>query len=131
MICPECGRQISDNSRICQYCGKWLESKTSSDNKTSFSSASRTHEVEARKQVSVSTGRKSSGKNVLIAFAIIFGVAAIILFFSSVRQLDSSVARAYGTSAVINIQDTVFCAACAVMCVVNAVGAIVLNSIES
>ena len=69
-------------------------------------------------------------KKVLIGFAIWFGAAAIVLYFISINKLDGETARMFGISATINIQATVFCAASAIMCVVNAVGAIMLSGIE-
>lgn len=66
----------------------------------------------------------------LLVTAGIFGVLAIILYFASIKELDSSSARVLGTSSVVNVQGTVFAAACAIMCVINVVGATVLGAVE-
>lgn len=70
-------------------------------------------------------------KKFLIVMACVFGVAAIVFYVSSIRELDKNSASILGTNAVINIQDTVFCAATAVMCVMNAIGAILISVMES
>ncbi len=62
-------------------------------------------------------------KSFLIAMAGIFGFAAIVLYFVSIKDV--------GGIQVANVQSTVFCAACAVICAVNTVGAIILNYMES
>ena len=69
-------------------------------------------------------------KKTLITFAIIWGIVAVVLFFSSFNKLDSRTAQVFGTSTIINIQATVFCAACVVMCCINAVGAMILSDME-
>ena len=69
-------------------------------------------------------------KKFCTAMACIFGVATIILYIMSINKLDSDSARLLGTSATINIQGTVFCAATAIMCVINAVGAMILSVLE-
>ena len=70
-------------------------------------------------------------KKFLIAMACIFGIATIVLYVVSINKLDKDAARVLGVSATINIQATVFCAATAIMCVVNAVGAMVLSALET
>ena len=62
-------------------------------------------------------------KSFLITMAGIFGFAAIVLYFVSIKDV--------GGYQVANVQSTVFCAACAVICAVNTVGAIILNFLES
>lgn len=69
-------------------------------------------------------------KKFLMVMAGIFGVATIILYFSSIHKLDSASARYLGISETINIQGTVFCAACAVICALNVVGALILQYLE-
>ena len=70
-------------------------------------------------------------KKFLITMAIIFGILAVILYFASLNHLDSNSAKILGTDTTINIQGTVFCAACAIICVINLVGAIILSQLES
>lgn len=70
-------------------------------------------------------------KKFLVVMAVIFGVLTVILYFSSLNHLDSYESRLLGTSTTINIQGTVFCAACAIICALNIVGAIILNQMES
>lgn len=70
-------------------------------------------------------------KKFLCIMAGIFGGLTIILYFTSLNHLDRDAARFLGTSTTINIQGTVFCAACAVICAINVVGAIILNYIEN
>ena len=72
----------------------------------------------------------STTKKGLIWASAIFGILAIILYFTSNRQLDSASAALLGTDSVINIQGTVFCAACAVICAVFAAAAILYDFIE-
>lgn len=62
-------------------------------------------------------------KSFLISMAGIFGIAAVILYFVSIRDV--------GGFQVANTQSTVFCAACAIICAINVVGAIILNYMES
>ncbi len=69
-------------------------------------------------------------KKFLWIMAGIFGVLAIIFYFASLNHLDRDTARLLGTSTTINIQGTVFCAACAIICALNVVGAIILMFIE-
>lgn len=69
-------------------------------------------------------------KKFLIVMAIIFGILTIILYFSSINKLDYNTAKLMGTSATINIQATVFCAATAIMCVINIVGALIYQGLE-
>ena len=70
-------------------------------------------------------------KKFLYVMAGIFGVLTIIFYFTSLNHLDRDAARLLGTSTTINIQATVFCAACAVICALNVVGAIILTFIEN
>ena len=70
-------------------------------------------------------------KKFLNVMSAIFGALTIIFFVSSLNHLDRDTARFLGTSTTINIQGTIFCAACAVICALNFVGAIILNFIES
>lgn len=70
-------------------------------------------------------------KKFLYVMAGIFGVLTIIFYFTSLNHLDRDAARFLGTSTTINIQATVFCAACAVICALNVVGAIILTFIEN
>ena len=63
--------------------------------------------------------------------ACIFGIATIILYFSSLNHWDEQTSRMLGTSTTINIQGTIFCAACAVITAINVVGAIVLSMLET
>ena len=69
-------------------------------------------------------------KKFLIVMGVIFGILSFIFYFTSIKELDSSSASVLGTSSVVNIQGTVFCAACAVLCAVNIVGSIILGSHE-
>lgn len=69
-------------------------------------------------------------KKFLIIMACVFAVLTIILYFTSLNHLDSKSAKALGVSTTINIQGTVFCAACAIICALNIVGAIILNYLE-
>ena len=69
-------------------------------------------------------------KTFLIVMAVVFGIATIFLFNASIIKQDAYTARALGVSETINIQATVFCAATAIMCVINAVGAIVISALE-
>ena len=62
---------------------------------------------------------------------IIFAIVAIALYNSSLVELDRDTARIMGTEYVANVQKTVFSAACAVMCVINFVGAFIISAIES
>lgn len=61
-------------------------------------------------------------KKAFAALAGIFGIAAVILYFSSVKDT--------GGLKIANIQETVFCAACAVICAVNAAAAAILHWME-
>ena len=60
----------------------------------------------------------------------IFGILAIIFYFTSLNHLDRESARILGTSTTINIQGTIFSAACAVICAMNVVGALILTYLE-
>lgn len=66
----------------------------------------------------------------LWAFAIVFGIMAIIFYSISIRELDKESAQILGINAVANIQSTTFAAACAVLCGINVVGAMILGSLE-
>ena len=70
-------------------------------------------------------------KKFLWTMACIFGIATIILYFSSLNHWDEQTSRMLGTSTTINIQGTIFCAACAVITAINVVGAIVLSMLET
>ncbi len=70
-------------------------------------------------------------KKFLIAMASIFGILAIIFYFTSLNHLDSYTARALGTSTTINIQGMIFCAGSAVICAINVVGIVLMNFMES
>ncbi len=72
----------------------------------------------------------SRKKTLLWILAIVFGLLAIILYFSSIKELDRETARYLGTGSVANVQGTVFAAACAVLCGVNVVGALILSQME-
>ena len=63
-------------------------------------------------------------KKFLGIMALIFGGLAIYLFIDSAKDVGLSFQVA-------NIQETVFCAACAVLCAMNIIGAIIIESIES
>ena len=73
---------------------------------------------------------KDTMKKFLYAMAIIFGIAAIVLYFTSVKELDKESAAILGVDNVINIQSTVFCAACAIICAINIVGALIFTLLE-
>ena len=70
-------------------------------------------------------------KKFLIIMACVFGILTIVLYFSSLNHLDKSTARYLGTDTTINIQGTVFCAACAIICAINIVGAIIIHFLET
>ena len=53
----------------------------------------------------------------------IFAVLAIILYFDSIKDVD-------GFGKVANVQETVFCAACAILFAINLVGSFILSSHE-
>ena len=72
--------------------------------------------------------KKSTG---LWVSAIIWGLLAIILCVASINKLDRTSAQILGTDSVINIQGTVFAAACAVLCGVSIVGAMILGVLEN
>lgn len=61
----------------------------------------------------------------------VFGVLTIIFYITSINQLDRETARLLGTSATINIQGTVFCAACAVACVINVCAGLISMQLEN
>ena len=62
-------------------------------------------------------------KKFLIVAACIFGALAIIFYIVSIKEVSGY--------QIANIQSTVFCAACAIICALNIVGAIILNYLES
>lgn len=70
-------------------------------------------------------------KKYLMVAAGISGVLAVVFYFTSLNHLDRESARLLETNTTINIQGTVFCAACAVICAVNVVGAIILHYLEN
>jgi len=70
-------------------------------------------------------------KAFLIIMAIVFAIATGVLYNSSLNKLDSYTARQLGVDTTINIQATVFCAACAIMCIINIVGAIIISVVEN
>lgn len=53
----------------------------------------------------------------------IFGILAVVFYFVSIQDVNGL--------KVANIQSTVFCAACAVICALNVVGAIIFTYLES
>lgn len=65
-------------------------------------------------------------KKGLLCASGVFGILAVILYFSSLNHLDEKEAKLVGTSTLVNIQGTVFCAACAVICAICLVGALIL-----
>ena len=69
-------------------------------------------------------------KKGLFAVSGVFGILAIIFYSSSLNHLNSEEARLLGTDTVVNIQGTVFCAACAVICAIFLVGALILHYFE-
>ena len=69
-------------------------------------------------------------KKFLISMAVVFGALTVVFYISSIRELDSNSAKILGTNSVVNIQATVFCAACAILFVINIVGSIILTSHE-
>jgi len=72
-----------------------------------------------------------SGKRTFLwVMAGIFGVLALVFYFTSIKEVSGEASRYLGVSAVANVQGTVFAAACAVLCGINIVGAIVLGGIE-
>ncbi len=70
-------------------------------------------------------------KGFLIFMAIVFAIATIFLYNASIKEVDYNTARLIGTNAIANTQATVFCAATAIMCVINAVGAIIVSALET
>lgn len=66
----------------------------------------------------------------LCTFAVIFGVLTIVFYVNSIKELDRDMQRIFGIEAVANIQSTVFAAACAILCGLNVIGAMVLDSVE-
>ena len=69
-------------------------------------------------------------KKALFIAAGAFAVLAIILYFASIKKLDYSSSRYLGTSEVVNIQGTVFCAACAIIAAICLVGGLILHYLE-
>lgn len=69
-------------------------------------------------------------RNAFIGFAVFFGVAAIVLYISSIRELDEDSARLLGASALANIPATVYCAAAAILFAMNTAGAMVMFWLE-
>ena len=61
-------------------------------------------------------------KKFLGAMAFVFAVLAVILYTDSIRDVAGF--------KVANIQETVFCAACVIHCVMNIIGAIIITCIE-
>ena len=60
-----------------------------------------------------------------------FGVLAVVLYFASIVKMDSNTARYTGITEVANIQGTVFCAACAIICAVCLVGGLIIHYLEN
>lgn len=60
----------------------------------------------------------------------IFGALALAFYFTSIKEVSGEASRYLNVSAVVNVQGTVFAAACAVLCGINVVGAVVLGGIE-
>lgn len=73
---------------------------------------------------------KNTMKKFLCVMAGIWGVAAIVLYFTSEIKLDKDSVAILGMDSVINIQATIFCAACAILCGVNVVGALIFTLLE-
>ncbi len=73
---------------------------------------------------------KGTMKKFLIVMAVIFGIAAVVLYFTSVIKLDAESASVLGIDSVINIQATVFCATCAIICAINVVGVLIFTLLE-
>ena len=72
----------------------------------------------------------STRQKVLWGFAGLFGVLTIVFYISSVTELDRDTARYLGISAVANVQMTVFTGACAVLCGLNIVAAVIIGALE-
>ena len=70
-------------------------------------------------------------KKFLIAMACIFGILTVILYLTSLNHWDGDTAKWLGTDTTINIQGQLFCVACAIICVINIVGAIILSYLET
>ena len=66
-------------------------------------------------------------KKFLIIAAAVFAVLAIIFYVVSIQEVKTG----YGTIAIANIQATTFCAACAIICAINVVGAILFSYLET
>lgn len=72
----------------------------------------------------------STKKNVLWGLAAVFGILTIVFYCVSIQKLDRDAARLLGVSSVVNIQSTIFTGACAVLCGVNVVGAVIISCLE-
>ena len=72
----------------------------------------------------------SGKKTFLIAMACVFGALALILYFTSIKELDRETARYLGTGSVANIPGMIFSAACAVLCGLNVIGAVIISAME-
>ena len=70
-------------------------------------------------------------KKFLFVMACIFAVLTIILYFSSLNHLSEQEAKLLGIKTTVNIQGTVFCAASAVICAMNIIGAIILDYLDA
>ena len=63
-------------------------------------------------------------KKALLVVGGIFGVLAIILYIDSVKDVK-------GFGQVANVQETVFCAACAIICAISIIGSMIISAIEN
>lgn len=59
--------------------------------------------------------------------AAVFAILAIVFYSSSIKEADMG----YNTIKVANIQGTVFAAASAIACIINLIGAAILNAMET
>ena len=60
----------------------------------------------------------------------VFLILTIIFYFNSSSELDSYTARQLGTGSVMNLQGTIFTAACAICTVLAALAALILTALE-
>lgn len=66
-------------------------------------------------------------KHICWGFAVIFAILAVVFYVISIKEVN---AGDLGKIQVANIQSTVFAAACALACIINVVGGIIITNVD-
>ena len=78
MYCPQCGKEISDESNFCKYCGKQIQYGQTNDSYTSHEATTYVQDINPSNDYYVDEDRISIG---FTALSFIFPIVGFILFY--------------------------------------------------